>query len=431
MGSTVSGSSRASEALYQRAQGLMPAGVNSPVRAFRKVGGAPVYFSRGQGATVLDEDGNFYLDFCLAWGPLILGHAHPRVVEAVERAVRDGLAFGTTHRHEVQLAERVLEAFRPAERVRFVVSGTEAVMTAVRLARAHTGRRKLLKFSGCYHGHVDALLAKAGSGIATQGLADSAGVSPAAAGDTVVIPLGDAGALEEAFKLHGADLAAAIVEPLPANNGLLVQTNEWLQLLRDKTQAHGALLIFDEVISGFRFGFHGYAKVVGVQPDLTTLGKVVGGGLPVGAVVGSAALLEQLAPLGPVYQAGTMAGNPVALAAGIATLDALVQENVWPRLEELGATLEKKLATHAAAKLVRLRRVGSIVWPYFQLEGAWPREADEIPAETAARYHRAYRAWLASGVYLPPSAYEVCFLSAAHTPAHLDAFLDALATPAG
>jgi glutamate-1-semialdehyde 2,1-aminomutase len=328
----------------------------------------------------------------------------------------------------VQLAERVLEAFRPHERVRFVVSGTEAVMTAVRLARGKTGRRKLLKFAGCYHGHVDALLAKAGSGIATQGLADSAGVSPAAAGDTVVIPLGDAGALEEAFKLHGADIAAAIVEPLPANNGLLVQTPEWLSLLRRKTQEAGALLIFDEVISGFRFGFHGYGKVVGIQPDLTTLGKIVGGGLPVGAVAGSAALLEQLAPLGPVYQAGTMAGNPVALAAGIATLDALRSENVWKHLEELGAALEKKLATHAAAKHVRLRRVGGIVWPYFDLNGAWPKEASDIPDAVAARYHSAYRRWLSKGVYLPPSAYEVCFLSAAHTLAHMDQLLDALAS---
>jgi glutamate-1-semialdehyde 2,1-aminomutase len=427
MATMAAGSSKASEALYERAQRLMPAGVNSPVRAFRKVGGAPVYFSKGQGATVTDEDGNRYLDFCLAWGPLILGHAHPKVIEAVERAVRDGLAFGTTHRHEVQLAERVLEAFRPAERVRFVVSGTEAVMTAVRLARGKTGRRKLLKFAGCYHGHVDALLAKAGSGIATQGLADSAGVSPAAAGDTVVIPLGDEAALDEAFKLHGPDLAAAIVEPLPANNGLLVQSKAWLEKLRAATERAGALLIFDEVISGFRFGFHGYAKVVGVQPDLTTLGKIVGGGLPVGAVVGSAALLDQLAPLGPVYQAGTMAGNPVALAAGIATLDALVAENAWARLEELGAALEKKHAAHAAAKVVRLKRVGSIVWPYFELAGDWPKEASDIGNEAAARYHRAYRGWLARGVYLPPSAYEVCFLSPAHTPAHLDAFLDALA----
>jgi glutamate-1-semialdehyde 2,1-aminomutase len=428
MATTKVGSSKASEALYARAQQLMPAGVNSPVRAFRKVGGSPVYFSKGQGATVTDEDGNRYLDFCLAWGPLILGHAHPGVVEAVERTLRDGLAFGTTHRHEVQLAERVLEAFRPAQRVRFVVSGTEAVMTAVRLARAKTGRRKLLKFAGCYHGHVDALLAKAGSGIATQGLADSAGVSPAAAADTVVIPLGNDAALEEAFRLHGSELAAAIVEPLPANNGLLEQTRAWLESLRARTEAAGALLIFDEVISGFRFGFHGYAKVVGVQPDLTTLGKIVGGGLPVGAVVGSAALLDQLAPLGPVYQAGTMAGNPVALAAGIATLDALVQEKGWSRLEALGAALDAKLAVHAAAKVVRLKRVGGIVWPYFDLAGAWPKEADEIPAEVAARYHRAYRRWLAAGVYLPPSAYEVCFLSTAHTPEHLDTLLDALAS---
>lgn len=421
------GSFQKSEALYARAKELMPSGVNSPVRAFKKVGGAPVYVTRGQGAVITDEDGNSFIDFCLAWGPMILGHAHPAVVEAVERAARDGLAFGTTHRNELALAERVLEAFRPAERVRFVVSGTEAVMTAVRLARAHTGRRKLLKFAGCYHGHVDALLAKAGSGIATQGLADSEGVSASAAGDTIVVNLGDDAALDAAVKLHGKDLAAAIVEPMPANNGLLVQDKAWLERLRARTQDVGALLIFDEVISGFRFGFHGYAKLVGAQPDLTTLGKIVGGGLPVGAVLGRAELLERLAPSGAVYQAGTMAGNPVALAAGIATLDTLVKSQAWTALESLGAALEQKLEGHPAAKKLKVRRVGSVVWPYFDLQGAWPKEASDISAAAAGRYHQGYRGWLARGVYLPPSAYEVCFLSTAHTPAHLDAWLDALA----
>ena len=257
----------------------------------------------------------------MAWGPLILGHAHPRVVEAVQRAATDGLAFGTAHRGEGELAERVLAAYPYAKLVRFVVSGTEAVATAVRIARASNGRRRILKFDGCYHGHVDSLMVKAGSGVITQGLADSAGVPAQVAADTIVIPLGDIAALEQAFREQGKDIAAAIIEPLPANNGLLLQSREYLQKLRELTRAHGTVLIFDEVITGFRFGYHGYDKLLGIEPDLTTLGKIVGGGLPVAAVLGRRELLQQLAPLGPVYQAGTMAGNPVCLAAGIATLD--------------------------------------------------------------------------------------------------------------
>jgi len=431
MATTTAGSFGRSEALFARAQELIPGGVSSPVRAFRKVGGPPVYMTRGDGAMLSDEDGNRYVDFCMAWGPLVLGHCHPKVIEAVEKAVRDGLAFGTVHRHEVQLAEKVLEAFKPAERVRFVVSGTEAVLTAVRLARAHTGRKKLLKFAGCYHGHVDALLVKAGSGVVTQGLADSEGVTPTTAADTVVAPLGDLGALEETFKTHGAELAAAIIEPLPANNGLLVQDKAWLARLRELTQACGALLIFDEVINGFRFGFHGYGKLVGVQPDLTTLGKILGGGLPVGGIVGRRDIMDRLAPLGGVYQAGTMAGNPVALAAGIATLEVLQTTDAYQRLETLGRTLEDRFKTHALSKVARLVRVGSVVWPYFELSGPLPKEASEITANAAQRYHKAYRTWLKRGVYLPPSAYEVSFLSVAHTFAHLDQYLDALAADPG
>ncbi len=425
---TKAGCTAKSEALYARAVQLIPAGVSSPVRAFKKVGGRPIYFARGEGAYAIDEDGNRYVDFCMAWGPLILGHAHPAVVEAVSRAARDGLAFGTVHKNEPRLAELVLEAFPYAERVRFVVSGTEAVMTAVRLARGDTGRSLLVKFAGCYHGHGDALLAKAGSGVVTQGLSGSEGVPPSAVKDTLVLPLGNLDALEQAFKAHGRDIAAVIVEPLPANNGLLQQSPQFLQALRKHTTSAGALLIFDEVINGFRFGYHGYAKLCGVEPDLTTLGKIVGGGLPVGAVTGKARVMDQLAPLGPVYQAGTMAGNPVALAAGIATLEELKKGDVYRHLDALGRAVDTKLAGHALKAKARLLRVGSVVWPYFDLDAAPPLEADDIRPKAVEAYHGGYRRWLERGVYLPPSAYEVSFLSAAHTEGHVDQLLDALAS---
>jgi glutamate-1-semialdehyde 2,1-aminomutase len=414
-----------SEELFARAAQILPGGVSSPVRAFRHVGGAPVFLSRGKGAHVVDEDGRRYVDFCLAWGPLILGHAHPAVVDAVTRAASDGLAFGTCHRFEQQLGELVLEAFPSADRVRFVVSGTEAVLTAVRLARAHTGRRLLLKFSGCYHGHVDALMVKAGSGVVTLGLAESAGVTERTAQDTIVAPLADVDALREVFARYGDDIAAVILEPLPANNGLLVQTSAWLQTLASVARERGALLIFDEVITGFRFGFHGYAKLAGVTPDLTTLGKIVGGGLPVGAIVGAHHILEKLAPLGPVYQAGTMAGNPVALAAGIATLTELRRGEAYRVLDDLGARLQQR----AAEKRVPMARIGSLFWPYLDDSGdvAVPVRAEDIHPAAVARFRAGYHGWLERGLYLPPSAYEVGFLSAAHEPAHVDAVVDAFA----
>jgi glutamate-1-semialdehyde 2,1-aminomutase len=413
--------------LYARAEALIPAGVSSPVRAFRKVGGTPVFFKEARGAHVTDEDGNRYLDFCMAWGPLILGHAHPKVVEAVQRAAADGLAFGTAHRHEGELAERVLAAYSYAKMVRFVVSGTEAVATAVRIARASNGRRRILKFDGCYHGHVDSLMVKAGSGVVTQGLADSAGVPAQVAADTLVIPLGDLAALEQAFREHGKDLAAAIIEPVPANNGLLMQTTGYLQKLRELTRAHGTVLIFDEVITGFRFGYHGYDKVAGVEPDLTTLGKIVGGGLPVAAVLGRKELLSQLAPLGPVYQAGTMAGNPVCLAAGVATLTELAGGEPYRHIEMLGQHLDAAHARHPLRKIAQLPRIGPIVWPYFDT-ATLPVAASAISPDAVTDYHRRYRSWLARGVYLPPSAYEVCFLSAAHGTADIDRLLDVLAS---
>lgn len=419
-----------SAALFQRAEALIPAGVSSPVRAFRKVGGTPVYFREARGAQAVDEDGNRYLDFCMAWGPLILGHAHPRVTEAVSRAVSDGLAFGTAHRLEGELAERVLSAYPYAQLVRFVVSGTEAVTTAVRIARASNGRRRILKFDGCYHGHVDSLMVKAGSGVITQGLADSAGIPAQVAADTLVIPLGDVAALERAFAEAGKELAAAIIEPVPANNGLLPQSREFLQRLRELTRAHGTVLIFDEVITGFRFGFHGYDKLVGIEPDLTTLGKIVGGGLPVAAVLGRGELLGQLAPLGPVYQAGTMAGNPVCLAAGVATLTELAEGDTYRHLEALGKHLDAAFMRHKLKGMAQLPRVGPIVWPYFNANATLPVAASDISTAAVEQYHRRYRAWLARGVYLPPSAYEVCFLSAAHTTADVDTLLDVLAVDA-
>ena len=418
----MTGSPGASERLFSRARALMPGGVSSPVRAFGSVGGTPRYMAKGEGAYLFDEDGRKYVDFCMAWGPNILGHAHPAVVDAVIHAAKDGLAFGTCHRNEPALAELVLEAFAPADRVRFVVSGTEAVMTAIRLGRAHTGRKTLLKFTGCYHGHADSMLVKAGSGLITLGLADSEGV---VAVDTIVAPLGDLEALEQVFKEHGDTLAAVLIEPLPANNGLLVQTPQFLRRLRALSQEYGVVLIFDEVINGLRFGFHGYAKVVGVQPDLTTLGKIIGGGLPVGAVVGRAEILDRLAPLGKTYQAGTMAGNPVALAAGIATLSELKKGEVYRHLEALGAVLDSAVADKKD-RAFRMLRVGSLFWPYYALTGPIPTQAEKIAPEAVTGFKSRYGKWLDAGIYLPPSAYEVGFLSAAHSPNDVERLVAAL-----
>ena len=400
--------------LFARARTVLPGGVSSPVRAFKSVGGHPRYIVRGEGATLVGVEGERWTDFCLAWGPLILGHAHPRVVEAVERAARDGLAFGTTHPGEVELGERILRGFPGRDRVRLVVTGTEAVLTALRIARGATGRAKILKFGGCYHGHVDSLLVKAGSGLVTLGVGDSAGVSPGVAADTIVVPLDDEAAIDDAFARYGDDIAGAIVEPLPANNGLLPQRADWLRHLRAACTKHGALLILDEVITGFRFGYHGYERLVDVPADLTTLGKIVGGGLPVAAIVGRAEHMDLLAPEGPVYQAGTMAGNPVAVAAGNATLEILEEGDVYRHLVTLGRHLDTKVTRH-----VRWLREGPIVWPWLAATEP-PRTDSAIPSHVRAPFAKLHAAWLEEGIYFPPSAFEVGFLCGAHTTAHLD-----------
>jgi len=402
-----------SKDLYERAARVMPGGVNSPVRAFRSVGGTPVFFARARGASFEDEDGNEYVDFCMSWGPLILGHAHPEVVEAVRRAAPRGLSYGACHRAEADIVERILEAFPGMDQARMVSSGTEAVMTAIRIARGATGRSCILKFEGGYHGHSDSLLVKAGSGLATFGTSSSLGVPEALARETIVIPFDDEGALEEAFRLHGDRIACAIVEPLPANNGLLEQRREWLARLGDLARERGALLVFDEVISGFRLRYGGYGAMAGVDPDLVTLGKIIGGGMPVGAVIGPRRLMRLLSPEGGVYQAGTLSGNPVAMAAGIATLDELRSGAVYERLEETGRALDAALAAQGMPWL-GARRVGSIVWPYLD-EGEIPRRADGISRTAVERYNGAYHAMLERGIYLPPSAYEVIFLCSEHT----------------
>jgi len=411
----------ASQELFERACRVLPGGVNSPVRAFRAVGGVPHFYASARGATFTDVDGTTFIDYVMSWGPLILGHAHPAVLEAIGQAAARGTSFGAPCALEVELAERVVGMYPGCEMVRFVSSGTEAVMAAVRLARGATGRSRVLKFDGCYHGHVDALLVNAGSGLATFGTPSSAGVPAALAELTVVVPLDDEAALEAAFDRFGGELAAVIIEPVPANAGLLLQHPDFLAKVVDGARRCGALVIFDEVISGFRLGPGGAAAHYGLTPDLATFGKVIGGGLPVGAYGGRRELMEQVAPLGPVYQAGTLSGNPVAMAAGLATLDLLAQQNGWARLEELGAGLARRVeeVLHRGGYPARWVHLGSLFWLVLQ-SGEPPRRFDAIAREGVARYAALHRALRTRGVYLAPSAYEVGFLSTAHTEEHLD-----------
>jgi len=399
---------RSSE-LYRRACELMPAGVNSPVRAFRSVGGDPLFIRRGVGAHLEDEDGNTYLDCCGSWGPLILGHGHPAVLAAVEEALGDGLTFGAPHRGEIALAELVTAAYPAAELVRFVSSGTEAVMSAVRLARGYTGRDLIVKFTGCYHGHADPLLVDAGSGLATFGIASSAGVPAGAVADTLVLPIDDEARVAALFAERGDRVAAVLIEPVPANCGLLLQRPEFLRFLREITAQHGALLVFDEVISGFRVGMGGAAAHYGIRPDLATFGKVIGGGMPVGAFGGRREIMAKVAPLGPVYQAGTLSGNPVAMAAGAAALRVLAAESVHARLAVHGARLEAAVAPAAAAAGASLVRIGSIFWLVAQAPP--PRAYEAVSAEAVRAYAGLHARLLAAGVYLAPSGWEVAFLS--------------------
>ena len=410
-----------------RAREVLPGGVSSPVRAFRGVGGTPPVVRSARGVEITDEDGNTTLDFVASWGPLILGHAHPALVEAVRTAAERGSSFGATSRPEIELAETMVGCYPGIEQVRFVSSGTEAVMSAVRLARGVTGRDLVVKFSGCYHGHADGLLVAAGSGLKTLGRPASAGVPGAYAELTRVLPLDDEEALGDLFEREGDRIAAVIIEPVPANNGLLLQRREFLNALREACTGSGALLILDEVITGFRLGPGGAAERYGLQPDLATFGKVIGGGLPVGAVAGPRAIMRELAPEGPVYQAGTLSGNPLAMTAGLTTLRWLLEHDGWRALEALGRELEERLGdvlrrTAAPAALARLGSIFWIAWGSTEL----PRAAERIPEGAAARYSGIFHGLLGRGIALAPSAYEVGFLSLAHESRHLRRFAAAL-----
>ncbi len=414
--------------LLRRALATMPGGVSSPVRAFGAVEGDPPFVARGQGARVWDSDGREYVDLVGSWGPLILGHAHPAVLDAVRGALGDGLTFGATCAAEVELAERILARFPFADKVRFTSSGTEATMGAVRLARGATGRSRIVKFEGCYHGHHDALLVKGGSGLATFGTPSSAGVPAEFTALTEVLPLDDEEAATRLFEEKGDEIALVAIEPMPANAGLLVQRQAFLQHLRDLCTEHGALLLFDEVISGFRVAPGGMTERTGITPDLVAVGKIVGGGMPVGAFLGPADLMDRLAPLGPVYHAGTLSGNPIAMAAGRATLDVLEQPGTYERLELLGARLqsgwERALADAGVAGSVA--RVGSVLWMCLQ-DGPTPRAFHLVREEGAALYGKLHGAVLEAGAWMAPSAYEVAFVSTAHDEALVDRAVDAFA----
>jgi glutamate-1-semialdehyde 2,1-aminomutase len=415
----------ASERLFAEARALLPGGVSSPVRAFRAVGGVPFFVERGEGAYLVDVDGNRYVDYVLSWGPLILGHAHPRVVEALEGAVRRGTSYGTPSPLEVELARLVEDAIPNIELVRFVNSGTEATMSALRLARAFTGRSKIVKFAGCYHGHADLLLVQAGSGVATLGLPDSPGVTPGAVADTLVAAYNDLGAIEALVADRGDEIAAVIVEPVAGNMGLVPPAPGFLAGLRELTTACGALLVFDEVMTGFRVHPGGAQALYGVRADLTTLGKVIGGGLPVGAYGGTGEIMQLVAPSGPVYQAGTLSGNPLAMTAGIETLRALAEPGVWDALERAAAQLVSGLETVArdAGVPVQLARAGTMFGLFF-VERAVKNWEDARQADTG-RFAAFHRSMLEQGVYLAPSQFEACFLSTAHGDAELDVTLAA------
>ncbi|MGQ0826197.1 MAG: glutamate-1-semialdehyde 2,1-aminomutase [Actinomycetota bacterium] len=411
---------------FGRAQARIPGGVNSPVRAFGAVGGDPVFVARASGSWIEDTDGRRYTDYVQSWGASILGHAHPAIVDAVQRAAVDGTSFGAPTTREVELAEAICERVPSVDKVRLVSSGTEAAMTAVRLARGATGRAKIVKFAGCYHGHLDALLAQAGSGVATFGLPGSAGVTEGTVADTIVVPYNDLGALDEAFAAVPDAIAAVLVEPVAANMGLVLPADGFLRGVRERCTRNGALCVFDEVITGFRVGPTGMQGIAGVAPDLSMFGKVVGGGLPLAAVGGAAAIMDQLAPLGPVYQAGTLSGNPLATAAGLAAL-ALLDDAAYETLEATARRLADGVrdalkGNDAPAQVVHAHTLVGVFFaaePVVDYDGA--RAADH------ARYARLFHALFAQGVYFPPSGYEALFPSLAHTSDDIDRTIDAVA----
>lgn len=417
-----------SKRLFDRAQQVIPGGVNSPVRAFRAVGREPLFIRSAAGAHITDADGNTYIDYVGSWGPMILGHAHPVVIEAIREAAARGTSYGAPTELEIELATEIIDAFPSIDRVRLTSSGTEATMSAIRLARGFTGRDRIVKFEGCYHGHSDGLLVKAGSGLATFGTPDSAGVPADVARNTIVVPYNDAAALEKVFEEQGSEIACVIIEPVAGNMGCVPPNPGYLEAVREITSRHGALLIFDEVITGFRVAYGGAQELYGVKPDLTCLGKIIGGGLPVGAFGGRADVMDQLAPLGPVYQAGTLSGNPLAVMAGLAILKLLKESPPYAELERLSAKLERGLrdAATEAGIASTINRVGSMLTAFFT-EGPvtdWPgaKKSD------TDRYGRYFRAMLDEGVYLAPSQFECAFVSRAHTDELIERTIEAART---
>lgn len=414
-----------SKELFARAERVIPGGVNSPVRAFKAVGGEPIFVSRGAGSKLVTVEGRTLVDFCGSWGPLLFGHARPEVVEAVCAAAREGTSFGVNGYREVEFAEQLCRRVPSMGMVRLVNSGTEAVMTALRIARGFTGRGKILKFEGCYHGHSDALLVSAGSGLLTGGLASSAGLPPGLAAETLVAPYNDISSVRTVVQAEGRDLAAIIVEPVAGNMGLIPPERGFLEGLREAADSCGALLIFDEVITGFRFGPTSYGAIAGVAADLSCFGKIIGGGLPLAAVGGRTEAMSTLAPLGKVYQAGTLSGNPVAVAAGLAMLDLIDRESPYPRLATLGARIAEGLSAAAGKAGVPLScaRLGGVFTPFFAPEK--PLDLSGARRSDTASYARFFRGMLKRGFYLPPSQFEAAFVSAAHSDEEVDAFLSA------
>jgi glutamate-1-semialdehyde 2,1-aminomutase len=404
-----------SEQLFAAALQYIPGGVNSPVRAFRAVGGQPFFVDKARGAKVWDVDGNEYIDYVGTWGPAILGHAYPKIIKAVQSAAENGTSFGIPNPSEVAMARLICGLVPSVQKVRMCNSGTEATMSAIRLARGFTKRDKIIKFDGCYHGHADSLLVKAGSGALTFGNPDSAGVPAAFTEHTIVLPFNDPGAVKQAFQANAAQIAGIIIEPVPGNAGLYLPKPGYLEFLREITQANGSLLIFDEVMTGFRLAKGGAQERFGIRPDLSCFGKVIGGGLPVGAFGGRAEIMDCLAPLGPVYQAGTLSGNPIAMAAGIAALEELAATDAYSKLEELGAALEAGLrhAARDAGVPVRFNRCGSMFCAYFTDQPVH-NLADAMKSDRE-RFKRYFHGMLEEGIYVAPSQFEAGFLSTAHT----------------
>lgn len=404
-----------SAALFSEAKQYFPGGVNSPVRAFKSVSGPPLFIERGEGAYIWDVDGNRYLDFCGSWGPLILGHAHPAVIAGLQDTIVKGTSFGTPTQLGNELGKLIVDNHPYVEQIRFVSSGTEAVMSALRLARGVTGRAKIIKFEGCYHGHVDSLLVKAGSGLATFGESTSAGIPEAFAKETIVLPLNDTEALKAMMAKIGNEVAAIIIEPIPANNGLLLQLRSFLECLREQCDQYGSLLIFDEVISGFRVGFGGASAQYGIRPDILTFGKIIGGGMPVGAYAASQEIMQHIAPVGPVYQAGTLSANPVAMRAGYETLRILLEADFYSTLTQKADTFCQHIRSHIAEKGYDMQLVqsGAIFWLAFAKGDI--RSADQIDPASMEHFKKLHHELLQRGIYLGPSGYEVGFVSAVHS----------------